>query len=92
MRDDDGAVGGSPTPADGALVERTGLVVAHEGERIVPKGASRAGLRAPGRDAGAAYEIVFPVEIEVHGAATDADADRVAELVLRRLTLGLLGT
>ena len=83
---------GAGGPEGGTVVERTGLVVVHRGERIVPEAASRAVLRdeTGGRDR--AVELVFPVEIEVRGAAADADLDRLADLVLRRMTRGMLGS
>ncbi len=88
--EDEGAAEGGLRFDAGTEVDQTGLVVVHRGERIGPAHGSRAVLRAPHGEAGRPVEFVFPVEIEVRGSVGGDDLERLADLVLRRLTRGML--
>lgn len=65
-----------PTPQQ---VERTGLAVVHEGERIVPEEGAAAVLS---RVEGAVVNYYFPVEIEIIGVGT---AEELAEQIYAAL-------
>jgi hypothetical protein len=72
------------------FVERTGLAMVRRGEWIVPAPSGRAELSSSVESGERPVEVVFPVEIEVSAPAPEIDLDQLAELVLRRLTRGLL--
>jgi hypothetical protein len=69
--------------SDSQLVERTGIALVHEGERIVAKADAAATLAA------APAQVVnyyFPVEVEILGVGTaDALAQRVYDALQREL-------
>jgi hypothetical protein len=88
----EGAPGPGIIAGDGVAVERTGLAVVHQGERILAAPASQAALSRSAAEAGRAIEVVFPVEIEVQTPDPEAHLDRLADLVLHRLTQGLMGS
>jgi hypothetical protein len=69
-----------PTPDLPQRVERTGIALVHEGERIFPAEESMARISA--MPAGA-VNYYFPVEIEVIGG----DAERMAEEIFDALRM-----
>ncbi|HWE37629.1 MAG TPA: hypothetical protein VG406_13760 [Isosphaeraceae bacterium] len=66
-------------PAEGVEVERTGIALVHENERIIAAEGSKAWLGAG--DANAVH-YYFPVEIEVVGAG---DLDALWEMISQAL-------
>lgn len=64
---------GDETPAP-QRVERTGIALVHEGERIYPAEGSAATL---GPLAAAAVNYHFPVEIEVVGGGAEALSEQI---------------
>jgi hypothetical protein len=68
-----------PTPALPQRVERTGIALVHEGERIFPTEDSMAGIAAMSTGI---VNYYFPVEIEVVGGA-----ERMAEEIFDALRM-----
>jgi hypothetical protein len=64
----------APPPATPQRVERTGIALVHEGERILPAPDSAAGLAAV---PGGVVNYYFPVEIEVIGDGHERVADEI---------------
>jgi hypothetical protein len=71
--------GDSGTPPEVQRVERTGLALVHEGERIIAADEALAALTPAG---GAIVNYYFPVEVEIIGAGT---ADALAEQIYAAL-------
>jgi hypothetical protein len=69
----------TPPPATPQRVERTGIALVHEGERIFPTEDSAAGLAAM---RGGVVNYYFPVEIEVIGGY-----ERMAEEIFDALRM-----
>jgi hypothetical protein len=69
-----------PTPALPQRVERTGIALVHEGERIFPAEDSAASLAAM---QGGVVNYYFPVEIEIVGGG----AERMAEEIFDALRM-----
>ena len=69
-----------PTPSLPQRVERTGIALVHEGERIFPAEDSMAGIAAT---ATGVVNYYFPVEIEDLGG----DAERMAEEIFAALRM-----
>lgn len=63
-----------PTPALPQRVERTGIALVHEGERIFPAEGSAAGIAAT--PAGV-VNYYFPVEIEIIGGGVERMAEEI---------------
>jgi hypothetical protein len=64
----------APPPATPQRVERTGIALVHEGERIFPTEDSAAGLAAM---RGGVVNYYFPVEIEVIGGGYERVAEEI---------------
>jgi hypothetical protein len=69
-----------PIPALPQRVERTGIALVHEGERIFPAEDSAAGIAAT---SAGVVNYYFPVEIEVVGGR----AERIAEEIFEALRM-----
>ena len=68
-------------PAQPQVVQRTGLALVHEGERIFPAEDSAAKLAAGDANV---VNYYFPVEIEIIGAGTPEDfAERIYDALQR---------
>ena len=94
MNDEVGvSAGGSDEgQSTGVEVERTGLALVRQGERILPEAGSEAKLRSAPERPASSVEVVVPVEIEVRAAPSQQDLEGLVDLVLRRLGRGLLAT
>jgi hypothetical protein len=64
----------APPPATPQRVERTGIALVHEGERIFPAEDSAAGLAGL---QGGLVNYYFPVEIEVIGGGHERMAEEI---------------
>lgn len=71
---------GPPTPALPQRVERTGIALVHEGERIFPAEDSAAAIAA---SKAGVVNYYFPVEIEIVGGG----AERMAEEIFDALRM-----
>jgi hypothetical protein len=67
--------------ADATRVERTGIALVHEGERILPAAGSEAALA----DGGQAVSYHFPVEVEIVGELGDDQLRQIARYVFDQL-------
>jgi hypothetical protein len=66
------------------VVDRTGIAVVHEGERIRAAPHARAGLRPVGAS-GADVQLVFPVEVVVVGGIPEEDRRELEARILSAL-------
>jgi len=90
--DDEGAFTGQmvelsvPEFQTGGRVERTGIVLVHEGEYIMPAPGSEAQITTDDQANGVVINYYFPVEIEVIGALSDEQIRSVTEYVFDELS------
>ena len=77
---------GIPGFGAGGLVERTGVALVHEGEYILPAPGSEAVLSPASEGlAGQVINYYFPIEVEVVGALSTEQVQRVAAFVYAEL-------